>query len=157
MKRMIVAAVAAFSIVGCGAGGDTTVEPSSAEITVEPSSAEITIEPAPVEVVIIDNEEEPLPTELFAGVNDAYDVNASSVKTTVTMIDNKDIKLFNFIFIVGLDGNDILYSEPNTKRDDGRITVTDTFNMKEPGKYTISLVYYGEEEVKLTKHQINMR
>jgi len=72
--------------------------------------------------------------------------------TVVTMLDNKDINLFNFLFVIELEDGDIFYSEPNTEREDGRITVRDTFGFKEGGRYTISLFYYGTDQVQITKY-----
>ncbi len=155
MKKTVIAAmiaIVAMMIVGCSGGGDTTVQPSESVVNVDPTPVEVNIEPTPVEVIIINGEEEATPTELFAGVRDGYQLNESVLTTVVTMLDNKDINLFNFLFVIELEDGDIFYSEPNVEREDGRITVRDTFVFKEGGRYTISLFYYGTDQVQITKY-----
>jgi hypothetical protein len=71
------------------------------------------------------------------------------------MLDNADIDLFNFIVIVEFEDGDIFYSEPNAERENGSIAVRDEIVIKEGGRYTISLFYYGEDDVQLTKHTID--
>ena len=156
MKKTVTAAMVAMMIVGCSGGGDTTVQPSDAVVSVEVAPVEVTIEPTPVEVVIINEEPEALPTDLFAGVRAGYQMNEDKLTTVVTMLDNADINLFNFLFVIELEDGDIFYSEPNTEREDGRITVRDTFVFKEGGRYTISLFYYGIDQVQITKHQLDI-
>ena len=116
----------------------------------------VNVEPAPVEVVVINGEEEALPAGLFAGVRDAYGVSESGIEILVTMLNNDSINLFNFIFIVELDDGDIFYSEPNAEREDGRITVKDNILIKMAGSYTVSLFYYGEDDVQITKHRVEI-
>jgi hypothetical protein len=147
MKRivsLVAAMTASLIMVGCSGGDSTYVQPSTAEMNV-------TIEPTPVEVVIINGEVEATPTTLFSGIRDAYYINDGVVLTTVTMIDNKDINLFNFLFVIEYYDGDILYSEPNAEREDGRITVRDNFTIKKSGRYTVSLFYYGDKDIQITK------
>jgi len=156
MKNTVIATMVAMMIVGCGSGGgNTTVQPSDAVVSVEVAPVEVTIEPTPVEVVIINEEPEALPTELFSGVRAGYQMKEDKLTTVVTMLDNADINLFNFLFVIELEDGDIFYSEPNTvEREDGRITINDSFKFKKKGKYTISLFYYGIDQVQITKHSI---
>jgi len=156
MKKIIMSIAVAMMMVGCSGGGDTTVQPSEAVVTVDPTPVEVNIEPTPVEIVIINGEEEATPTELFAGVRDGYQLNDSVLTTVVTMLDNSGITLFNFLFVIELEDGDIFYSEPNVEREDGRITVRDTFKFKESGRYTVSLFYYGNDQVQITKHQLDI-
>jgi hypothetical protein len=144
MKKILVTALstlAAAALVGCGSGGSDT----------------ITVEPAPVEVqvVVVNGEEENTPTQLFDGIRAAYNVTDYGVKLEVRMLDNKNIDLFNFIVIVELEDGDIFYSEPNAERENGSIAVRDEIVIKEGGRYTVSLFYYGEDDTQLTKHVID--
>jgi hypothetical protein len=155
---LIAAMVASLVMIGCDSGGSTTVQPSTAAVTVEPSKADVgvTVEPAPVEIVIINGEPEPTPTALFGGIRDAYFIDEGVILTTVTMLDNEGINLFNFLFVIEYFDGDIFYSEPNAEREDGRITVRDNFTMKKPGRYIISLFYYGDKDVQITKKAFDL-
>ncbi len=137
--KMMLTALATLGIVtftGCSGVGDTYT----------------TVEPTPVEVVIINGEEEPLPTELFDGVRAAYNLQEGILKTEVRMLDNEGIDLFNFIFIIEYEDGDVFYSEPNAERENGSIAVRDEIALKKVGRYTISLFYYGDDDYQLTKH-----
>jgi len=145
MKKTFIAittALAALTLIGCSSGGDTYT-------TVEPA-------PVEVEVIVVNGEETQTPTDMFAGVRAAYDENDGDMEVKVIMLDNDDIDLFNFVFIVELEDGDVFYSEPNAQKEDGRITVEDTFRFKKGGRYTISLFYYGEDDVQLTKHVFDL-
>jgi hypothetical protein len=72
------------------------------------------------------------------------------------MLDNEDIDLFNFIVIIELEDGDIFYSEPNAERENGSIAVRDEITLKQGGRYTISLFYYGEDDIQLTKHVFDL-
>jgi hypothetical protein len=151
MKNVVFSMIAVMAIVGCGGGGDTHVDPTP--VVVEGSN--INVEPTPVEVVVINGEEEATPTKLFSGVRDSYRVYTDSIDSTVTMLINDEINLFNFMFVIELEDGDLYYSEPNVEKEDGRITVTDSFKTTNIGRYTISLFYYGKDNVQLTKKTID--
>lgn len=111
-----------------------------------------TVEPAPVEVIIINNDTSEDKNILFEGVRVAYDTSTlNEIDITLTMLDNTDISLFNFVLEVKLDDGTIDFTEPNASREDGRITVTDVVRITENGTVTLSMLYYGDQDYKLSK------
>ena len=92
----------------------------------------------------------------FRNVRDAYTVNRKFVTMSATMLTNDDINVFNFLYEIEDEVGDITYIQPNATNDDGRIVIDGDFTADNKGKHKITLFYYGDEEVKITKHTVDV-